>query len=129
MTQFDSVSESRDGYTYRIVMRQHLAVMDGPSNCATYQGMASWEIIKEILARYDLRFWIQVEFNLRREHPRHPFRFQYNMGDWDYIKLEMEQAGLYCYTRTGEHGDVLVIADDVDGYMRPAIPVLDRSTA
>ncbi|WP_175841935.1 type VI secretion system Vgr family protein [Burkholderia contaminans] len=129
VTQFDSVSESRDGYTYRIVMRQHLAVMDGPSNCATYQGMASWEIIKEILARYDLRFWIQVEFNLRREHPRHPFRFQYNMGDWDYIKLEMEQAGLYCYTRTGEHGDVLVIADDVDGYMRPAIPVLDRPTA
>ena len=129
VTQFDSVSESRDGYTYRIVMRQHLAVMDGPSNCATYQGMASWEIIKEILARYDLRFWIQVEFNLRREHPRHPFRFQYNIGDWDYIKLEMEQAGLYCYTRTGEHGDVLVIADDVDGYMRPAIPVLDRPTA
>ncbi|MBP0607890.1 MULTISPECIES: type VI secretion system Vgr family protein [Burkholderia] len=129
VTQFDSVSESRDGYTYRIVMRQHLAVMDGPSNCATYQGMASWEIIKEILARYDLRFWIQVEFNLRREHPRHPFRFQYNMGDWDYVKLEMEQAGLYCYTRTGEHGDVLVIADDVDGYMRPAIPVLDRPTA
>ncbi|WP_175796596.1 type VI secretion system Vgr family protein [Burkholderia anthina] len=129
VTQFDSVSESRDGYTYRIVMRQHLAVMDGPSNCATYQGMASWEIIKEILARYDLRFWIQVEFNLRREHPRHPFRFQYNMGDWDYIKLEMEQAGLYCYTKTGEHGDVLVIADDVDGYMRPAVPVLDRPTA
>ncbi|MFA8325413.1 type VI secretion system Vgr family protein [Burkholderia ubonensis] len=129
VTQFDSVSESRDGYTYRIVMRQHLAVMDGPSNCATYQGMASWEIIKEILARYDLRFWMQIEFNLRREHPKHPFRFQYNMGDWDYIKLEMEQAGLYCYTKAGEHGDVLVIADDVDGYLRPAIPVLDRPTA
>ncbi|KVR01984.1 type VI secretion system Vgr family protein [Burkholderia ubonensis] len=129
VTQFDSVSESRDGCTYRIVMRQHLAVMDGRSNCATYQGMASWEIIKEILARYDPRFWMQIEFNLRREHPKHPFRFQYNMGDWDYIKLEMEQAGLYCYTKAGEHGDVLVIADDVDGYLRPAIPVLDRPTA
>ncbi|WP_198432922.1 type VI secretion system Vgr family protein, partial [Burkholderia ubonensis] len=82
-----------------------------------------------ILARYDLRFWMQIEFNLRREHPKHPFRFQYNMGDWDYIKLEMEQAGLYCYTKAGEHGDVLVIADDVDGYLRPAIPVLDRPTA
>ncbi|WP_423383626.1 type VI secretion system Vgr family protein [Burkholderia sp. LMG 32019] len=129
VAQFDTVSESRDGYTYRIVMRQHLAVADGQSNCATYQGMASWEIINEILTRYDLRFWMQVEFNLRREHPKHAFRFQYNMGDWDYIKLEMEQAGLYCYTRTGEHGEVLVIADDVDGYLRPAIPVLDRPTA
>ncbi len=129
VAQCDSVSESRDGHTYRVVIRQHLAVLDGPSNCATYQGLASWQIIKEVLDRHDLRPWMQVDFRLRREHPKHAFRFQYNLGDWAYIRLEMEQAGLYCYTTTGAHGEVLVIADDIDGYTRPPIPVLDRPTA
>ncbi|RZF29038.1 type VI secretion system tip protein VgrG [Paraburkholderia sp. UYCP14C] len=129
VAKFDSVSESRDGHTYRVVIRQHLAVLDGPSNCATYQGLASWQIVKEVLDRHNLRPWMGVEFRLRREHPKHAFRFQYNMGDWPYIRLEMEQAGLYCYTTTGAHGEVLVIADDIDGYTRPPIPVLDRPSA
>lgn len=129
VSRFDLVSESRDGCTYRIVIRQQLAVLDGPSNCVTYQRKASWEIIKAILERHEMRFWMQVEFPLRLEHPKHDFRFQYNMGDWDYIRLEMEQAGLFCFTTTGEHGEVLVIADDIDGYERPPMVVPGRPTA
>ncbi|AXF23237.1 hypothetical protein CUJ89_22590 [Burkholderia pyrrocinia] len=129
VSRFDLISESRDGCIYRIVVRQRLAMLDGPSNCVTYQGMASWEIIKAILERHDIRFWMQVELRLRHEHPRHAFRFQYNMGDWAYIRLEMEQAGLFCFTTMGEHGEVLVIADDIDGYERPHVTVLDRPTA
>jgi type VI secretion system secreted protein VgrG len=129
VSRFDLVSESRDGCTYRVVIRQRLALLDGPSNCVTYQRMTSWEIIRAILERHEIRFWMQVEFRLRREHPKHDFRFQFNMGDWAYIKLEMEQGGLFCFTTTGEHGDVLVIADDVDGYERPYLTVLDRPTA
>jgi type VI secretion system secreted protein VgrG len=129
VSRFDLVSESRDGCIYHVVIRQRLAMLDGSSNCVTYQQMASWEIIKTILERHDIRFWMQVELRLRREHPRHDFRFQYNMGDWAYIRLEMEQAGLFCFTTTGEHGDVLVIADDIDGYERPPVAVLDRPTA
>jgi Rhs element Vgr protein len=129
VSRFDLVSESRDGCICRVVIRQRLAVLDGPSNCVTYQQKASWAIIKTILERHDIRFWMQVEFRLRRVHPVHAFRFQYNMGDWDYIRLEMEQAGLFCFTTTGKHGEVLVIADDIDGYERPHITVLDRPTA
>ncbi|NML30085.1 type VI secretion system Vgr family protein [Paraburkholderia antibiotica] len=129
VSRFDLVSESRDGCIYRVVVRQRLAMLDGPSNCVTYQQMASWEIIKTILERHDIRFWMQVELRLRREHPKHDFRFQYNMGDWAYIKLEMEQAGLFCFTTTGEFGEVLVIADDIDGYERPYVTVPDRPTA
>ncbi|WNC91372.1 type VI secretion system Vgr family protein [Paraburkholderia sp. FT54] len=129
VSRFDLVSESLDGCTYRVVIRQRLAVLDGPSNCVTYQRMASWEIIRTILERHEIRFWMQVEFRLRREHPKHDFRFQFNLGDWAYIRLEMEQAGLFCFTTTGEHGEVLVIADDIDGYERPPVMVLDRPTA
>ncbi|MCA7882999.1 type VI secretion system tip protein VgrG [Burkholderia contaminans] len=129
VSRFDLVSESRDGCTYHVVIRQRLALLDGPSNCVTYQRMTSWEIIKAILERHEIRFWMQIELRLRREHPKHDFRFQYNMGDWAYIRLEMEQAGLFCFTTTGEHGEVLVIADDIDGYERPYVTVPDRPTA
>ncbi|GAB7524487.1 type VI secretion system Vgr family protein [Paraburkholderia sp. 2C] len=129
VSQFDLVSESRDGCMYRAVIRQRLALLDGPSNCVTYQRMTSWEIIKAILERHEIRFWMQVELRLRHEHPRHAFRFQYNMGDWAYVRLEMEQAGLFCFTTTGEFGEVLVIADDIDGYERPHLDVLARPTS
>lgn len=129
VSHFDLISESRDGCLYRVVVRQRLAMLDGPGNCVTYQRMTSWEIIKAILERHEIRFWMQVELRLRREHPKHDFRFQYNMGDWAYIKLEMEQAGLFCFTTTGQFGEVLVIADDIDGYERPCITVPDHPTA
>lgn len=126
ISRFHSVSHSPDGYTYRVVMRQRLAMLDGPSNCATYQNRSSAEIVGEILERHDSRLWMRVEYRLRRQHPRHPFRFQYNMGDWAYCRLEMEQAGLFSFTETDKHGEVLVIADDIDGYTRSAIGLPQR---
>ncbi|KVU39187.1 hypothetical protein WK68_14330 [Burkholderia ubonensis] len=126
VSTFNAVSESRDLCTYEVVVRQHIAVLDGALNCATYQGLSSPEIIQEIIGRHDLKFFMQVETNLRRTHVRHAFRFQYNLSDLEFCQLQMEQDGLYWYTRPGEHGDELVIADDIDGYMRPPIMVRDR---
>ncbi|HKT98830.1 MAG TPA: type VI secretion system Vgr family protein [Paraburkholderia sp.] len=126
VSRFDSVSKSRDGCIYRVEIRQHLAKLDGPSNCATYQQKTSADIIEEVIKRNDLRPWIRVVQRLRRQHPRHPFRMQYNMGDWDYCRLEMEQAGLFTFTEVDKHGEVTVIADDIGGYTRPAISVKDR---
>ncbi|MCG5079119.1 type VI secretion system Vgr family protein, partial [Paraburkholderia tagetis] len=119
-------SKSRDGCIYRVEIRQHLAKLDGPSNCATYQNKTSADIIEEVIKRNDLRPWVRVVQRLRRQHPRHPFRMQYNMGDWAYCRLEMEQAGLFMFTEEDRHGEVQVIADDIDGYSRPAISVRDR---
>ncbi|TDV37928.1 type VI secretion system secreted protein VgrG [Paraburkholderia caballeronis] len=129
VTKFESLTESRDGCTYRVVIRQYLAMLDGPSNCATYQNKSSAEIIQEVLERNDIDRWMDVRIKLRRKHPKHRFRFQFNMGDWNYIRLEMEQAGLFCYIVPGTGQETLVIADDVDGYLYPPIPVLDRPSS
>lgn len=126
VTRFDSVSRSRDGCTYRVVIRQRLAMLDGPSNCATYQDRTAVEIIQEVMERHDNRFWMRIELRLRRPQPKHAFRFQYNMGDWAWCRLLMEQDGLFCFTETDRHGEVMVIADDIDGYTRPAIALKDR---
>ncbi|MEX3942671.1 type VI secretion system Vgr family protein [Paraburkholderia sp. BR10937] len=126
VSRFESVSNSRDGCTYRVEIRQHLAVLDGPSNCATYQGKTSADIIQEVIERNAVRPWIRVVQRLRRQHPQHAFRFQYNMGDWAYCRLEMEQAGLFTFTEEDRHGEVVVIADDIDGYTRPSLSLKDR---
>ncbi|MBW0445580.1 type VI secretion system Vgr family protein [Paraburkholderia phenoliruptrix] len=126
VSRVGSVSRSPDGYSYRVEIRQRLAMLDGLSNCATYQNSTSAEIIKEVIERNGIRPWMHIEQRLRRKHPRHPFRFQYNMGDLAYCQLEMEQAGLFCFTEEGRHGEVLVIADDIDGYTRPAIELPNR---
>ncbi|MEX3979947.1 type VI secretion system Vgr family protein [Paraburkholderia sp. EG287A] len=126
VSRFESVSNSRDGCTYRVEILQHLAVLDGPSNCATYQGKTSADIIQEVIERNAVCPWIRVVQRLRRRHSEHPFRFQYNMGDWAYCRLEMEQAGLFTFTEEDRHGEVVVIADDIDGYTRPSLSLKDR---
>ncbi|WP_250500188.1 phage late control D family protein [Caballeronia sp. GAWG1-5s-s] len=129
VSAFDAVSESRDQFTYKVVVPQHIALLDGALNCATYQGKSSPEIIEEVLGRHDLKFFMQVQTNLRRTHARHAFRFQYNLSDLAFCQLQMEQDGLYWYTRPGKDGDDLVIADDIDGYTYPPIEVRDRPTS
>lgn len=60
VSRFHSVSRSPDGCTYRVVIRQRLALADGPSNCATYQNKSSPEIIDEVIGRNDLKPWTRV---------------------------------------------------------------------
>lgn len=130
VSSVEAVSSSRDECTCKVVVVQHLAALDGALNCVTYQHQSSPDILLEIIKRHDdLKFFMQVEMNLRRTHPQHDFRFQYNLSDLAFCQLQMEQAGLYWYTKQGKPGDVLVIGDDIDGYLRPAIRVRDRPTS
>ena len=129
ISRFNAVSQSRDLCTYAVTVRQHLASMNGALNCATYQHQASWEIIREIVKRHVEDPLLQVEVKLHRDHPRHAFRFQYNLSDLRFCRLQLEQAGLFWYTKPGKWGDVLVIGDDIDAYIRPAIKVRDRPTS
>ncbi|HEX7909456.1 MAG TPA: type VI secretion system tip protein VgrG [Paraburkholderia sp.] len=129
ISRFHSVSRSPDGCTYRVVIRQRLAMLDGPSNCVTYQNRTSADIVQAVIERNDMRPWIRVTQRLRRQHPKHAFRFQYNMGDLAYCRLEMEQGGLFWFIEDDQHGEVLVIADDIDGYTRPAIELKARPGA
>ena len=116
VSSVEALSQSRDECTYEVRIEQHLATLDGALNCVTYQHLSSPDILREIIKRHDdLKFFMQVELNLRRTHPRHDFRFQYNLSDLAFCQLQMEQAGLYWYTKQGKLGDVLVIGDDIDG--------------
>jgi type VI secretion system secreted protein VgrG len=47
----------------------------------------------------------QFAFRLRREYPKHLFRFQYKLDDLSYVRMLMQKAGIYSYIVETEHGD------------------------
>jgi len=100
ITSFGQVRKTRDFVAYRIVVEPFLARLRLVKATRIYQGQSAPEIIEAILRRHDF-YAHQFAFKLRHAYPKLAFRMQYQMSDWDYIRLLMEQTGLFCYFRTG----------------------------
>lgn len=129
ITAFSRVKASADFTAYRIVVEAHIARLALARATRIYQRQTAPQIIEAILRRHGFKAH-QFRFQLRREYITHPFRFQYQQSDLDYIRLLMEQEGVYSYTESGKHGDVTVYADDIDHYVyEPQRQVPYRETA
>ncbi|MGF6901139.1 type VI secretion system Vgr family protein [Paraburkholderia sp. GAS348] len=115
VTRFSHVQTTNDCSTYEIVVEPHIACLTLRTT-QTYQHQSAPEIIESILRRNGLAGH-QFTFKLRRQYPQHPFRFQYQTGDWRFINILMQQEGIYSYIVPGEHGDVVVFGDDIDHYI------------
>ncbi|MDR6497300.1 type VI secretion system secreted protein VgrG [Burkholderia ambifaria] len=129
VTAFGQIRKTRDFVSYRIVVEPFVARLRLVEATRIYQQQSVPEIIESILRRHAFRSH-QFSFKLRRACPRFAFRMQYRMSDWDYIRLLMEQTGLFCFFRAGQHGDELHFGDDVDAYTyRPKIIVPYREAS
>ncbi|VWB38501.1 type VI secretion system Vgr family protein [Burkholderia lata] len=120
---------TRDFVSYRVVIEPFVARLRLAEASRIYQQQSVPEIVESILERHAFRAH-QFSFKLRRTYPRLAFRLQYRMSDWDYIRLLMEQAGLFCFFRAGQHGDELHFGDDVDAYTyRPDVVIPYREAS
>ncbi len=129
ITRFSKLKTTADFSSYRIVVEAHIARLGLTRTSRIYQHQSAPQIIDAILRRHGFKGH-QFQFKLRREYPQHAFRFQHQMADWPYIRVLMEQEGIYSYFEAGKHGDVLVFADDVDHYAyQPELNVPYRETA
>ncbi|GLQ50738.1 type VI secretion system Vgr family protein [Dyella flava] len=129
LTQFSNIKKTKDGHHYRFVIEPHVARLRLTRNSRVFRQKTAPEIIEAILRHHGFKAY-QFVFKLRREYPRHRFRLQYQIDDWSYIRVLMEQEGLYGYTVAGEHGDELVFADDIDHYLvKPGIIVPYRENS
>lgn len=129
VTRFSKLKATADFSSYRIVVEAHIARLGLTPASRIYQHQSAPQIIDAILRRHGFKGH-QFQFRLRREYPQHAFRFQHQMADWPYIRLLMEQEGIYSYFQTGKHGDVVVFADDIDHYQyQPELNVPYRETA
>ncbi|MDN7932467.1 type VI secretion system tip protein VgrG [Burkholderia metallica] len=129
ITAFGQIRKTRDFVSYRIVVEPFVARLRLAESSRVYQQQSVPEIIESILRRHAFRAH-QFSFKLRRAYPRLAFRMQYRLSDWDYIRLLMEQAGLFCFFRAGQHGDELHFGDDVDAYTyRPDVVIPYREAS
>ncbi len=105
------------------------AACGSPSSTRIYQHQTAPQIIEAILRRHDLVRGISSPSSCAASIPQHAFRFQYQMSDWAYIRLLMEQEGLYSYFVPGKFGEMVVFGDDIDHYLyKPELRVPYRET-
>lgn len=129
VTRFSKTKTTKDFSSYRFVVEAHVARLNITRTCRLYQHQSAPQIIESILRRHGFKGH-QFVFKLRRRYPQHTFRFQYQIADWPYIHVLMEQEGIYSYIVPGEHGDVVVFADDIDHYVcEPELKVPYREVA
>lgn len=129
ITRFSKLKTTNDFSAYRVVVEAHLARLKLTRASRIYQNRSAPQIIEAILRRHNFKGH-QFLFKLRRRYPEHPFRFQYQVADWSYIHILMQQEGIYCYIVPGKFGDVAVFADDIDHYIyQPELKVPYRETS
>ncbi|CAG2160319.1 type VI secretion system Vgr family protein [Cupriavidus numazuensis] len=116
ITRFAKTRQTRDFAAYEMVVEPLVARLRLTHASRVYQHKTAPQIIEAILRRHDLKGH-QFAFKTRRQYPQHKFRLQYQMSDWDYIRLLMEQEGLYSYFVPGKFGENWVVADDIDHYL------------
>ena len=131
--RFSKTRQTRDFCAYEMEVRPKVALLTLTKASRVYQKKTAPQIIEAILRRHGLEGH-QFAFKTRRQYPEHPFRLQYQVSDWDYIRLLMEQEGLYSYFLPGRFGttfgDVFQVSDDIDHYIyQPELRVPYRETA
>ncbi|CAG4909155.1 hypothetical protein R70241_03696 [Paraburkholderia saeva] len=114
--RFSTVQTTNDYVRYEIVLKSHFGRLQAVTNTAVYQHLTIPQIIQKILRRHGIQDH-QMSFRLRGQYPVLPWRFQYQMTDFDYVQMLMQKAGVYCHVVETEHGDEIVFADDVDHYL------------
>jgi type VI secretion system secreted protein VgrG len=126
ITRFSHTGTTQDQNSYEVVIESHIGCLNLRTT-QIYQNQSAPAIIESILRRNGL-VGHQFIFRLRRRYPVHPFRLQYQTGDWNFIHILMQQEGLYSYIVQGDSGDVVVFGDDIDHYIyTPALTVPQRA--
>lgn len=129
ITRFSQTRQTRDFFGYEVVVEPLVARLKLTQASRIYQHKTAPAIIEAILRRHDLEGH-QFSFRLRRKYPQLAFRMQYQLSDWDYIRLLMEQNGIYCFFAPGKFGELIVFGDDIDHYIyQPQLTVPYRETA
>jgi len=125
ITHFSHLTSTPELHTYRFVIEPRVALLRLGEASRVYQHQTAPQIIEAILRRHGL-VGFQFRFQLRRTYGKHAFRLQYRINDWDYLRVLMEQEGIYCYMLQEQHGDVLIFGDDIDHYVYKPMLCLPR---
>src|SRR5450830_620916 len=96
ITHFNKRKQTADFHSYEFVIEPLVARLRLTKASRVFQKKTAPQIIEAILRRHDFN-GNQFQFKTRRTYPEHAFRLQYQLSDWDFIHLLMQQEGLYSY--------------------------------
>ncbi|WP_250454384.1 type VI secretion system Vgr family protein [Caballeronia sp. ATUFL_M2_KS44] len=123
ISSFSKLKTTKDFVAYEMVLKSHLARLEGVRNTKIYQHQTVPQIIESVFRRHDLRDH-QFIGRLRGQYPQKFFCFQYQQDDLAFVQMLLEKNGLYLYIEETEHGDRIVIADDIDHYVYEPVRTL-----
>jgi type VI secretion system secreted protein VgrG len=116
VASYTTLKTSADFTKYRVVVKSHLARLDGVSRFRIYQHQSTPDIITAVLREHGIPDYL-ISVRLRSAHPQHLFRFQYGQSDLAYIQMLAQKAGIYLRIEETEYGDQIVLGDDIDHYI------------
>ncbi|MDR5792899.1 type VI secretion system Vgr family protein [Caballeronia sp. LZ008] len=116
ISSFSKIKTTNDFVSYEIVVKSHLARLQGIRDTKIYQHKTIPQILEAILVRHKFKPH-QYLFRLRGVYPQTLFRFQYAQDDLAYLQMLMTKWGIYLYVEETEYGDRIVFADDIDHYI------------
>lgn len=116
IASYTTIKSTADFTKYEIVLVSHLGRLSAVKNFRIFQHKTTPEIIETIFSDHGIPAHL-ISVRLRAQYPQHAFRFQYNQTDLDYVKMLCQKAGIYLYVIETEHGDQIVLGDDIDHYV------------
>ncbi|SAK63570.1 Rhs element Vgr protein [Caballeronia fortuita] len=116
IASFSKLKSTNDFVSYEIVVKSHLARLQGIRDTKIYQHQTIPQILEAILVRHGFKPH-QYIFRLRGQYPQTLFRFQYAQDDLAYLQMLMQKWGIYLYVEETQYGDRIVFADDIDHYI------------
>ncbi|WP_277183974.1 phage late control D family protein, partial [Caballeronia sp. BR00000012568055] len=116
VASYTTLKTSADFTKYRVVVKSHLARLDGVSRFRIYQHQSAPDIITAVLREHGIPDYL-ISTRLRRAYPQHLFRFQYGQSDLAYVQMLAQKAGIYLRIEETEYGDQVVLGDDIDHYI------------
>ncbi|AET92157.1 Rhs element Vgr protein [Burkholderia sp. YI23] len=122
IASYATIKTTADFTSYEITLVSHLGRLD-VVNSKIYQHKTTPEIIESILLSHGIPAHL-ISIRLRANYQQHAFRFQYQQTDLAYVQMLCQKAGIYLYVIETEHGDQIVLGDDVDHYVHDAKLVL-----
>ncbi|MBL9023020.1 MAG: type VI secretion system tip protein VgrG [Myxococcales bacterium] len=101
-------SEDTGLSTYHVGLVPALWLLTQRTNCRIFQQKTDLEIVKEVLAEWDIAPVVECE----REQKTRKCRVQYHESDHDFISRLLEASGVTYYFRQSGGQSVLVLADE-----------------
>lgn len=97
IASFSTIKTTADFTQYRLVIKSHLARLQGTRQSRIFQHQTAPQILETMLRGHGIPAHL-ITFKLRRAHPQHAFKFQYQQDDFEFFHMLMEKEGIYAYT-------------------------------